>query len=102
MPTEHEAKAKKLKRKQMLRLYKKALSSITSANTHNVKINLTASFSPDSLDFGITVLDTDNDNVGIRFYDFMSQEKLTIQLNDLINIIKTDDFLKIQAWASDK
>jgi hypothetical protein len=102
MPTEHEAKEKKLKRKQMLRTYKKALSSIASANTHNVKIDLTARFSPDSLDFSITVFGPDSNNVGIFFYDFMSQEKLTILLNDLINIIKTDDFLKIQAWASDK
>jgi hypothetical protein len=102
MLTEHEVAEKKLKRKQMLSLYKKALCSIASANTHNLNINLEARFRPDSLDFEITGIDNNYDNATVYFDDFMSEEQLTTLLNGTINIIKTDNFLIFKDWAFDK
>lgn len=94
-----QAILKKAKHKEMLSLYRKALTSVSKIKCINVRINIEARFCPDELHFNITVYTKDIDNVGFDFYDFHSIEETTTNLNRAINVIKTDDFLKIKAAA---
>lgn len=99
METEKQ-EPKKPSRKEMLRLYKKALASITISNNVNVTVNAEIRFKNDETDFNLFVIAADGqDNKNFSFYDFSwtSIAELTTQLNQTLNLIRTDDFLKIKA-----
>lgn len=83
-------------RQEMLSLYRKALSKIASIKNVNIATELSINIKSDSVRFCITVLDKGSDNISFDFYDWWSKEDITESLNDTINLIKTDDFLKIE------
>ncbi len=85
--------------KEMLGIYRKTLSKVASMKFQNVRIYIEARFETNYLDFNITVYDPTGNNVGFDFYNFERVEKITTNLEKAMNLIRTDDFLKIKAGS---
>jgi len=103
METKTEQQTQKHSRVEMLMLYTKALTSIELSNNVNVSVNAAVRFQNNQTDFNITVFDSENtDNLTFHFFDtdLKTTEEMITSLNKTLNLIRTDDFLKIKAGYS--
>jgi hypothetical protein len=84
--------------KDLISLFRKALTSITKINLKNIEVMLdykTGVIHSQAM-FNITVFDTNGSNYSFSFYKFSSLEQNQENLGKAINAIKADSFDKVK------
>ena len=91
---------KKHYHKDLLKLYRKALTSISNINLVSLQVAPEARFKANEFSFEITIFNQCGGNRSFPIYDFWDLEKNSKIVDDVINLIKTDNFKQVKEYQS--
>ncbi len=93
--------SKHVTREEMIALYQKTFNDISEINTSTITVKISASFKGELFSFEVTVFDSNNENRTFSVYDFYDLEKVKTNVETVVDVIDTDNFVKVVA-LSDK
>jgi len=89
----------KHKQKELLALFRDAVSKLSKIRLESLTANIEATFGKDSFRFDITVFDNISDNATFGVYDFYDLKDSKKIIDGAIRAIKTDDFENVKSTA---
>lgn len=89
---------KKAKRKEMTSLFRKAFTSLQRLRLTNIRLTLECGLGEGEFNFDITVFEENGSNCTLSFYNFQDLNKIEVNLDGLLKVIKCDDFEKVKSY----